>query len=125
MLWDTYNIVREVEASFKCLKSDLNIRPVHHQKDDRIESHIYLTILAYQLVNSIRYMLKAKDIKHNWTNIIRIMNTQSLQDVVLPMETKTLKLTTSSKPIVKALDIYKATDTKSMIASRKKYVVYH
>jgi len=125
MLWDTYNIVREVEASFKCLKSDLNIRPVHHQKDDRIESHIYLTILAYQLVNSIRYMLKAKDIKHNWTNIVRIMNTQTLQDVILPMETKTIKLTTSSKPIKKNLEIYKATNTKSMIATRKKYVVYH
>lgn len=125
MLWDTYNIVREVEASFKCLKSDLHIRPVHHQKDDRIESHIYLTILAYQLVNSIRYMLKDKSINHNWTNIVRIMNTQSLQDVELPMKTKTLRITTSSKPIEKAGEIYKATNTKSMINRKQKYVVYH
>lgn len=125
MLWDTYNIVREVEASFRCLKSDLHIRPVHHQKDDRIESHIYLTTLAYQLVNSIRHMLKDKGIKHSWTNIVRIMNTQSLQDVVLPMKTKTLKITTSSKPIQSALEIYKATDTKSMIIRKQKYVVYH
>lgn len=125
MLWDTYNIVREVEASFRCLKSDLHIRPVHHQKDDRIESHIYLTTLAYQLVNSIRHMLKDKGINHSWTNIVRIMNTQSLQDVVLPMKTKTLKITTSSKPIQSALEIYKATDTKSMIKRKQKYVVYH
>ena len=125
MLWDTYNIVREVEASFRCLKSDLHIRPVHHQKDDRIESHIYLTTLAYQLVNSIRHMLKDKDINHSWTNILRIMNTQSLQDVVLPMKTKTIKITTSSKPIQQALEIYKATDTKSMIKQKQKYVVYH
>ncbi len=125
MLWNTYNIVREVEASFRCLKSDLHIRPVHHQKDDRIESHIYLTTLAYQLVNSIRHMLKDKDINHSWTNIVRIMNTQSLQDVVLPMKTKTLKITTSSKPIQPALEIYKATDTKSMIIRKQKYVVYH
>ena len=125
MLWDTYNIVREVEASFRCLKSDLHIRPVHHQKDDRIESHIYLTTLAYQLVNSIRHMLKDKDINHSWSNILRIMNTQSLQDVVLPMKTKTIKITTSSKPIKQALEIYKATDTKSMIKQKQKYVVYH
>jgi hypothetical protein len=125
MLWDTYNIVREVEASFKCLKSDLNLRPVHHQKDERVESHIYLTILAYQLVNSIRHMLKDKNIHLSWSNIIRIMNTQSLQDVILPMKTKTLKITTSSKPINKAVEIYKATNTKSMINRKQKYVVYH
>ena len=125
MLWDTYNIVREVEASFKCLKSELNLRPVHHQKDERVESHIYLTILAYQLVNSVRHMLKDKNIYHSWSNIIRIMNTQSLQDVTLPMKTKTLKITTSSKPINKAVEIYKATNTKSMINRKQKYVVYH
>ncbi len=125
MLWDTYNIVREVEASFKCLKSDLHIRPVHHQKDERVESHIYLTTLAYQVVNSIRHMLKDKNIHHSWSNIIRIMNTQSLQDVILPMKTKTLKITRSSKPINKANDIYKATNTKSMINRKQKYVVYH
>ena len=49
-LWNIYNTIREVEATFRTLKSDLNIRPVHHQKDDRIESHIYLT-LPYLLFN--------------------------------------------------------------------------
>ena len=59
-LWQVYNTIREVEATFRCLKTDLNIRPIHHQLDHRIESHIYLTILAYQLINTIRHMLKAK-----------------------------------------------------------------
>ncbi len=125
MLWDTYNIVREVEASFKCLKSDLQIRPVHHQKDDRIESHIYLTILSYQIVNSIKYMLKQKNINYDWKNILRIMNTQSLQDIVMPMKTKTLRVTTSSKPIEKVHEIYKATNSNAMINKKQKYVVYH
>ncbi len=125
MLWDTYNIVREVEASFRCLKSDLHIRPVHHQKDERIEAHIYLTTLAYQLVNSVRHLLKDKEINHSWTSIIRIMNTQSLQDVVVPMKSKTLRITSSSKPIAKAFEIYKATNTKATIQRKQKYVVYH
>ena len=125
LVWETYNLVREVEATFRSLKSELNIRPVHHQNDDRIESHIYLTMLAYQLVNTTKHMLKEKDIHHDWTNIVRIMNTQSLQEVVLPMKTKTLKITTSSKPIQPALEIYKATGTKSMIKRKQKYVVYH
>jgi hypothetical protein len=70
-------------------------------------------------------MLKDENINHGWTNIVRIMNTQSLLDVTLPMETKTLKITTSSKPIDKALEIYKATGTKSMTNRKSKYVVYH
>jgi len=53
-LWKIYNTIREVESTFRCLKSDFNIRPIHHQLDHRIQSHIYLTMLAYQLVNTIR-----------------------------------------------------------------------
>ena len=74
-MWNVYNTVREVESTFRCLKTDLQLRPVHHQKDGRIESHLYLAILAYQLVNTIRFMLKEKGITSDWRNIVRIMNT--------------------------------------------------
>lgn len=124
-LWDVYNTIREVEATFRCLKSDLQIRPVHHQKDERVESHIYLTILAYQLVNTIRFMLKEKGITHDWQNIVRIMNSQTIQSLILPTETKKISLEKPSRPIKEALDIYQATNTKSMVPAKKKYVVYH
>ncbi len=124
-LWHIYNLIREVESTFRCLKSDLQIRPVHHQKDERIEAHIYLTILAYQLVNTIRYMLKAKGINYDWRNIVRIMNTQTIQELLLPTETRKISLVKPSRPIREALDIYQATNTKSIIPAKKKYVVYH
>lgn len=124
-LWNIYNTIREVESTFRCLKSDLQIRPIHHQKDQRTESHIYLTILAYQLVNTIRYMLKEKGINHDWKNIVRIMGTQTIQSLILPTETKKISLTKPSRPIKEALLIYQATNTKSMIPGKKKYVVYH
>lgn len=124
-LWNIYNTIREVESTFRCLKSDLQIRPIHHQKDERVESHIYLTILAYQLVNTIRYMLKAKGINHDWKNIVRIMGAQTIQSLLLPTETKKISLIKPSRPIKEALEIYQATNTKSMIPAKKKYVVYH
>lgn len=124
-LWRIYNTIREVEATFRCLKSDLQIRPVHHQNDERVESHIYLTILAYQLVNTVRYMLKKKEINTDWQNIVRIMNTQTIQSLLLPTKTKTISLRKPSKPIKEAQDIYKATNTKSMMPAKKKHVVYH
>lgn len=124
-LWYIYNLIREVESTFRCLKSDLQIRPVHHQKDERVSSHIYLTILAYQLVNTIRYMLKAKGINHDWRNIVRIMNTQTIQELLLPTQTRKISLVKPSRPIKEVLDIYRATNTKSILPAKKKYVVYH
>ena len=131
-LWEIYNTIREVEATFRCLKSDLQLRPVYHQKDERVESHIYLAILAYQLVNTIRFMIKQN--RHNqnnqlnnydWKNIVRIMNTQKIQSVLLNTETKKLCIRKPSRPIQEVLNIYKATYTTSMIPTKKKYVVYH
>lgn len=124
-LWDIYNTIREVEATFRCLKSDLNIRPVHHQKDERIQAHIYLTILAYQLVNTIRHMLKKQDIHHDWANIVRIMSTQTTQTVVLPTDKKTIHLRKPSKPIEQVQKIYQATGCTQTQSPIKKYVVYH
>jgi hypothetical protein len=124
-LWDVYNTIRKVESTFRCLKSDLNIRPIHHQNDNRIEAHIYLTILAYQLVNTIRYMLNQKDIQYDWKNIIRIMNTQTIQTIELPTDKKMIHLRKPSKPINQAASIYNATDCSQTIKAVKKYVVYH
>lgn len=124
-IWDIYNTIREVESTFRCLKHDLSLRPVYHQKDERIESHIYLAVLAYQLVNTIRYMLRKSGIHHEWKHIVRIMNTQTIQSILCKTETKTFSIRKPSKPIKEVLEIYKSTDTHSMVPDKKKYVVYH
>jgi len=124
-LWEIYNTIREVEATFRCLKSDLNIRPVHHQTDERVEAHIYLTILAYQLVNTIRHMLKKQDIHYDWRNITRIMSTQTIQTLILPTDTKTIHLRKPANPIKEVQQIYKATKCQHTQKAVKKYVVYH
>jgi hypothetical protein len=124
-LWDIYNTIREVEATFRSLKSDLNLRPVHHQNDERIEAHLYLTMIAYQLVNTIRYMLKQKDINYDWKNIIRIMSTQKIQTLKLPTDKKVMHIRKPSTPITEARQIYDATNCKHTQSAVKKYVVYH
>lgn len=124
-LWDIYNTIREVESTFRCLKSDLSIRPVFHQKDERVEAHIYLTILAYQLVNTIRYMLREKGIRHDWKNILRIMSTQTIQTIELPTDKKDIHIRKPSKPIKEVQQIYQATGCKDTEKAVRKYVVYH
>jgi len=124
-LWDIYNTIREVEATFRSLKSDLNLRPVHHQNDQRIEAHLYLTMLAYQLVNTIRYMLKQKGLNYDWKNIVRIMSTQKIQTIKLPTDKQIMHIRKPSSPIKEVSQIYDATSCKQSQTAVKKYVVYH
>ena len=124
-LWNIYNTIREVEATFRSLKSEMNIRPVYHQNDYRIEAHIFLTVLAYQLANSIRQTLKEHELNYDWINIVRIMSTQKIQTVKLQTDTKTIYLRKPSVPIEQARQIYNVTQCNETKKAVKKYVVYH
>jgi len=75
-VWTIYNILKEVEASFRCMKTDLNLRPVFHKKDKPCLAHLHLGILAYWVVATIRYQLKQKGYTKGWTQIVEIMDTQ-------------------------------------------------
>jgi hypothetical protein len=74
-IWEIYNMTRDIEAVFRTLKTDLDIRLVYHQKDAFIEPHIWLGIIAYQVVNYIRIQLKENNIKYSWTTIVEKMCT--------------------------------------------------
>jgi hypothetical protein len=112
-VWDIYNLTREVESSFRCLKTDLNIRPIHHQKDEHIESHIWLGILAYQVVNFIRQKLKLEGINYSWKTIVEKLRTQ--QSTVIQMDNKDGKRIYTklcSDPITDVKSIYRALNYK-------------
>lgn len=74
--WEYYNLTREIESTNRQLKTDLNLRPIHHQKDDRSDAHLFFGLLAYWIVNTIRYKLKRKGYTSHWTEIVRVMKTQ-------------------------------------------------
>ena len=61
-LWHTYTMLTDLESVFRSLKTELGLRPVYHQKTDRVTSHLFITILAYHIVHTIRYQLKLSDI---------------------------------------------------------------
>ena len=50
-LWTIYNSIREIESIFRCLKNDLDLRPIYHKNDDATMAHLHLGILAYWLLN--------------------------------------------------------------------------
>jgi hypothetical protein len=75
-VWQFYNIIREIEATFRVLKTDLDLRPIYHRKDENTMAHLHLGLLAYWLVNTVRHQLKQEGIRSGWREIVRTMNTQ-------------------------------------------------
>jgi transposase len=59
VLWERYMQLTQIEAAFKCLKSDLGIRPIHHQLEHRVEAHILVAFLAYCLAVTLKHRLRA------------------------------------------------------------------
>lgn len=57
-LWQFYLQLVEVEAAFRDIKSDLAIRPIFHQKENRIEAHIFVSFLSYCVHVSFKHQLK-------------------------------------------------------------------
>ena len=91
-LWTTYLILTEIEATFRSLKTELGLRPVYHQKEERVTGHLFIALLAYHLVHTLRYQLKQQGIHLSWNSIRNIMSTQQRMTITLPTEDKTIHL---------------------------------
>jgi hypothetical protein len=107
--WQIYNAIREIESCFRILKTDLNLRPVFHKNDETMQAHLNLAILAYQVVNTIRYQLKTKNITYDWSNIVRLMDTQhSVTSTMCNKQGEKITIRKCSNPIKEVKEIYEA-----------------
>jgi transposase len=123
-IWDAYNLTREVEASFRCLKSDLNVRPIHHQKDQYIEAHIWLSVMAYQFVNYINTSLHQQNIKHSWKTLTEKLKTQRITTTSFNVkDNKKAYIKTCTTPNTELTKIYEVLNFKQRPFVRKTKVV--
>ena len=75
-LWRTYTMLTNLESVFRSLKTDLGLRPVFHQIDRRVEGHLFITVLAYHFVHTLRLQLKAEGIDDSWETLRATLGTQ-------------------------------------------------
>jgi hypothetical protein len=123
-LWAIYNVIREIEYTFRVLKTDLDLRPIYHKTDEASMAHLNLGLLAYWLVATIRYQLKQQGYNHQWDEIVRIMNTQKLVTTSLTnIHHQTIVIRQCSIPEQKARQVYELLKYKPVPFHRKKSVV--
>jgi len=123
-LWIIYNAIREIECTFRVLKTDLDLRPIYHKTDDASMAHLHLGILAYWLVATIRYQLKQKGIHADWREIVRTMNTQKcVTTSVVNIRNEVISIRQCTEPTQQAKKIYDHLNYKYAPFIRKKSVV--
>lgn len=98
-LWKYYIQLVEVEQAFKNLKSDLSLRPIYHQKDPRIEAHIFVAFLSYCLQVTLQQRLNALAPGLTVRSILEKFASIQLVDVHLPTtDGKELRLPRYTEP---------------------------
>lgn len=124
MLWQFYNTIREIEATFRILKTDLDLRPIYHKKDESTMAHLNLGLLAYWVVNTIRHQLKKENIHSSWSEIVRIMNTQKAVTTLAQNDKdQVILIRRCSEPNQKVQTLYDALKYKYAPFIKKKSVV--
>jgi len=91
-LWQAYIQLTEAEAAFRIHKSDLRIRPVWHQTEERVQAHILVCFLAYVLWKTLHQMTQAAGLGDEPRRIFEELGKINLVDVVLPTRQKKVEI---------------------------------
>ncbi|MBW2650999.1 MAG: transposase, partial [Deltaproteobacteria bacterium] len=120
-IWSLYIMLTSVEDAFRCLKSELGLRPIHHRKADRVEGHLFISILAYHLLNYIQQHLRKVGINHRWATVRSLLQTHIALSTHLPTaDGKMVHLRYCSIPTPKQVEVYSALGITSVPLKRTK-----
>jgi transposase len=122
-MWNIYIMLTELEAAFRCLKSELGLRPVYHQITHRVDGHIFISVLAYHVMHSIRYKLKQHGIDESWETIKKDLRTQCrITSTMNCKDGKKLHIRKTSLANPRQLEIYRALGISSSPGKTEKSI---
>ncbi len=108
-LWRAYIHLTEAEAAFRIQKSDLRIRPLWHQKEERVQAHIAVCFLAYVLWKTLGQMCQRAGLGHEPRKVLDEIAGIKVVDIVLP---------TKSGPAIRKRCIAQPTKPQAVLLQR-------
>jgi len=106
-IWRTYILLTRVEAAFRAMKSPLCERPIFHRLEYRVQTHIFLCVLAYHLLVAIEKRFLDAGIHTSWATLREELRTHQVVTVVLPASNgDVLKIRKGSTPDPRHKAIY-------------------
>ena len=119
-LWKTYVMLTEVEDAFRCMKTDLSLRPIFHKKECRIDAHLFITVLAYHIMHTIRFKLRQNGLRFSWGTIRKNMRTLTRTTTVMKTKNeKQIHVRVSAEPEPFHKKILHALKISSLSKSKK------
>ena len=106
-IWRTYILLTRVEAAFRAMKSPLCERPIFHRLEHRVQTHIFLCVLAYHLLVSIEKLFLDAGLHTSWATLREELTTHQVVTVLLPASNgDVLKIRKGSTPEPRHKAIY-------------------
>jgi transposase len=81
-LWQLYMTLLKAERGFRMLKGSLGLRPNYHQLEERVDAHLFISVLAYHLLTWIHHQLELCGDTREWKTIRRLLSTHSLVSTI-------------------------------------------
>lgn len=107
-VWRLYILLTRVEAAFRAMKSPLMERPIFHHLKHRVQTHIFLCVLAYHLLVAIEKRFLDQGLHTSWATLREHLSTHQVATVVLPaIDGRILKIRKASTPEDVPRDIYR------------------
>jgi transposase len=107
-VWRLYILLTRVEAAFRAMKSPLMERPIFHHLEHRVQTHIFLCVLAYHLLVAIEKRFLDQGVHTSWATLREQLSTHQVLTVVLPTTTgRTLRIRKGSTPEAPHREIYR------------------
>ena len=125
-VWKLYMMLTRAEDGFKALKSSLGLRPNRHHREDRVDAHVCITIMAYHLLRFILYTLENLGDNRDWETIKRVLRTHCYTTIIIPTAKGiTYRIRKAGEPEETQKEIYRALGvdwkklpTKKIVASK-------
>ena len=109
IIWNAYMLLLKAEDGFKMLKGTLGLRPNFHHKEERVDGHIFITVLAYHLLSWIRSGLERAGDKRTWRTVRRILRTHVIATTRFPLEDgRIVSVRKPSCPDQSQIQVYRA-----------------
>ncbi len=80
-IWETYMMLTKIENSFRNMKSFLGARPNFHQREDRADTHLFISVIAYHILHSIEFKLRQNGDYRGWSTIRNILSSHVLTTI--------------------------------------------
>ncbi|MCQ8106438.1 hypothetical protein NP590_20235 [Methylomonas sp. SURF-2] len=117
-------MLTDLEAVFRSLKSELGLHPVYHHKEERVDGHLFITVLAYQFVQIIRKQLQAHGIQGRWSTLREILGVQRRVSASFRRaDGRSLHVRKATRPETELAEIYQALNLNPLPGGVQKTII--